>query len=91
MNAAGCSTAAGATAAWSIETDALEHLTSARNFFAHRNNDTAEILKGLSSIYKVGEPQRPDALLTIPARGRPQSILQDWLDDLEAVFTLMPA
>lgn len=91
MNAAGCSTAGGANAAWSIGTQALEHLTVARNYFAHRNNDTAASLRGLSVSYKVSPPRRPDALLGSAGYGRPQPLVLDWMDDLEAVFLLMPA
>ena len=91
LNAAGCSNATGVNAAWSIQTDALAHLTRARHYLAHRNAETAIRLRRLSQAYGLPAPREPDALLLMRGRGRPQAILEDWLDDLEAVFSLMPA
>jgi hypothetical protein len=91
INAAGCSNASGVNAAWSIGTDALAHLTKARHYLAHRNNETAIGLRRLSTSYGVQRPHEPEVLLTTRAPLRPQPILHDWVDDLETVFTLMPA
>lgn len=91
LNAAGCSNAAGVNAAWSVGTNALTDLTTARNYFAHRNDQTATYLRALGTAYGVPSPQPPDVLLTTHGTGRPQSVLEDWFDDLETVFTLMPA
>lgn len=91
LNLARCSTAPGANAAWSIGTNALEHLTIARNYLAHRNRETALRVRGLNATYKVGRLDRPDELLVSRGRNRPQMVIEDWLDDLEAVVELMPA
>ena len=91
MNMAGCSTAPGTNAAWSIGTSALEHLTAARNFFAHRNRETALRVRSLRSAYKISQLDRPEDLLLSRARDRPQTIIEDWLDDLATVIELMPA
>jgi hypothetical protein len=91
MNLAGCSTAPGANAAWSIGTSALEHLTIARNYLAHRNRETAVRVRGLTLAYKVNPTDRPEELLLSRGRNRPQMIIEDWRDDLQAVIELMPA
>lgn len=91
LNAAGCSNATGVNAAWSIQTEALAHLTRARHFMAHRNSETAVRLRQLSQAYGLPAPRQPDSLMLMRGRGRPQPIINDWMDDLEAVFSLMPA
>lgn len=91
INGAGCSNAMDVNAAWSIQTEALAHLTRARHYVAHRNAETAIRLRQLSQAYGVPAPQEPDSLLLMRGRGRPQPIIEDWIDDLEAVFSLMPA
>ena len=91
MNQAGCSTAPGANAAWSIDTSALEHLTVVRNFLAHGNRETAVRVRSLSATYKVSPSVRPEELLLSRGRNRPQTIIEDWRDDLQAVIELMPA
>jgi hypothetical protein len=91
MNAAGCSNAADVNAAWSVGTTALEDLTKARHYFAHRNDQTASGLRGLSTRYGVVTPSRPESLLVMKGAGRPQSVIEDWVDDLQTVFSLMPA
>jgi tRNA uridine 5-carbamoylmethylation protein Kti12 len=91
LNMAECSTAPGANAAWSIETNALAHLTIVRNYFAHRNRDTALRVKRLRSTYRIGSTTRPEELLLARARDRPQMVVEDWLDDLTVAIELMPA
>ncbi len=91
VNAAGCSNAAGVNEAWSIGTSALADLTRARHFFAHRNKETAERLRSVGATYRLGRVDDPDDVLVSTAPGRPQSLIEDWFDDLHTVFTLMPA
>jgi hypothetical protein len=91
MNLSKCSTAPGTNAAWSIGTSSMLHLTFVRNYFAHRNRETAVRVKSLGSAYRLGQVNRPEDVLLSRARGRPQIVLEDWLDDLETVIKLMPA
>jgi hypothetical protein len=92
LNLADCSTAPGTNAAWSIGTNALEHLTITRNYFAHRNRETAVKVRNLNSTtYKAGALDSPEELLIARGRNRPQLIVEDWLDDLQTVIELMPA
>jgi len=90
LNAAGCSTAGGTNAAWSVGTTALDDLTKARNFFAHRNDQTAARLRAVGVAHGVAT-DRVESLLTSRAAGRPQTVVEDWIDELETVFLLMPA
>lgn len=90
LRVSGCSNWPGVAAAWSVGTNALPHLTTARNYFAHRSESTAIKLRRLSREYSVAPSSEPSTILVQRAPGRPQSILEDWFDDMAAVFGLMP-
>lgn len=90
INAAGCSNAFGVNAAFSIGSQALPHLTTSRNFAAHRGEETAKKLRRLSTHYRLPPPPDPFELVVSRAAGRPQSVLEDWIDDLQAIALLLP-
>ncbi len=90
LHSATCSNAGGVGAALSIGSSALEHLTVTRNFLAHRNESTALSLRRLGSHYGVGTPNDPLAVVFAVSPGRPQRIVEDWLDDLFTIFSLFP-
>lgn len=90
LHSATCSNAAGVGAALSIGSSALEHLTVTRNFLAHRNESTAVSLRRLGRLYGVGAPNDPLAVVFAVSPGRPQRIVEDWLDDLFTIFSLFP-
>jgi hypothetical protein len=76
--------------ALSIGSSAIEHLTTTRNFLAHRNESTAVKLRRLGRSYGVGTPRDPLAVVFAVGHGRPQRIVEDWLDDIYTIFALFP-
>jgi hypothetical protein len=90
LNKAACSNAAGVNAALSLGSNAIEHLTITRNFLAHRNETTAVKLRRLGSRYGVGAPTDPLAVVFAFGYGRPQRIVDDWLDDIFTIVSLFP-
>lgn len=76
-------------AAFSIRTRVFLHLPTARNFFAHRNGDTAGRVATVARANRVNPFLRPsEVLCTVPPR-RPQPLLSDWLDDMRRTITLL--
>lgn len=90
LNRAGCSNAKGVNDALSIGSRAIEHLTTARNFLAHRNETTALRVRALGSHYGVGAVTEAVAVVFAVGYGRPQRIVEDWLDDIYTIVSLFP-
>jgi hypothetical protein len=79
-------------AALSIGSPVFTHLPTCRNFFAHRNDDTAmKVLTLGQSSYSMFSTHHPSEVLTRPAYGRPQSLILDFIDDLWATMELLCA
>lgn len=91
MHGAGCSNASGFDSARSINTKVIEHLTTARNYFAHRGETSAVKLRALGRFYGVPARREPAEMLMHHAIRRPQSLLLDWIDEIESVVLLMPS
>jgi hypothetical protein len=71
-------------------------LPPTRNYFAHKNKDTAATVVNIARRYGIS-PIIPftgrrravaDLVMSAPA-GRPQSVIEDWLDELETTAELM--
>ena len=90
LNGAGCSNAGGVNAALSIGSKAIAHLTTTRNFLAHRNEGTAWKLRRLGSFYGLSLPSDPLGVVFGIGHGRPQRVVDDWLDDLHTIVSLFP-
>jgi hypothetical protein len=75
--------------ALSYSTSAFSELPAMRNFFAHRNDETAQKTKDVARRLGLSVALRPSEILCSKAPGRPQNILADWLDDLSAVIDLL--
>ena len=90
LNSAGCSNAMGVNSALSINSRALQDLTVARNFLAHRNESTARKLRGLGSHYGVGMPNDPLTVLFAAPHGTSRRVVEEWLDDISTIFSLFP-
>lgn len=79
-------------AALSIGSSVFIHLPTCRNFFAHRNDDTAiKVLTLGQSSYSMFGKIHPFEVLTASAYGRPQSLILDFIDDLWATMELLCA
>lgn len=68
--------------AFSVGTRVFNDLPVIRNFYAHRNRFTYRAATSLARLYGLPGSLTPTELLCSHGRGRPQSVVQDWLDDL---------
>ena len=68
-------------AALSYQPDTLRSLPELRNFFAHKNLRTFKVAMGLVTKHGV-KAGNPEEIIFAFAPGRPQTLLQDWIDDL---------
>ena len=75
--------------ALSGQTHAFDHLRVFRNFYAHRNDDTAMKAKRIAQSYSISLWRHPTEILLTPAYGRPQILILDWINDIEAVVELL--
>lgn len=76
-------------AAFSYSTNVFIHLPTARNFFAHRNEETMRRLRDLARNLGIN-PNQPACDIVCSATGsRPQNVLADWLNDLQNVAILL--
>lgn len=86
----GLSNQAGFTSAMGAGSGSHEPLYTCRNFVAHRNRETAvkvrQLVRG-AGILSVADPIE---LPHLPAVGRPQSLVADWVDELITIVELVP-
>lgn len=87
---AGCSNTADAEKAFSVSTKAFEDLTVARNFYSHRNDETALKVRRLAKRLGLVSTPPVDVVFS-RAQGRPQAVVEDWLTDLRDIFSLLPS
>ena len=66
----------------------LKHLTTFRNFYAHRGQATAGKAQRLASIYMLPANLHPTILLNSFSLTRPQVVLSDLLDDIRRTIEL---
>lgn len=76
--------------ALSLQTRVLQDLPVFRNYYAHRNEETANKAIALASKqYLVRGYHHPTLVLAQPAYKRTQPIILDWLDDLRTIADLL--
>ena len=77
-------------AALSAQTRALYDMPTFRNFYAHRNDETAERAVRLARRqYLIAGVRHPTAALATPALNRPQALVLDWLDEIGVLMELL--
>lgn len=86
---AGLSTLAQVEAALALPLRFTEDLPVARNFFAHKNSETAEKVRNLARRYSMARVKHPCDLVLGVAPGRPVVVLEDWLAEIEMVIEIM--
>lgn len=84
-----CSNSIEIREALSCQTEVFDHLSSFRNFYAHRNDDTAMKAKQIAHSYSIPLRHHPTEILLTPAYDRPQILILDWINDIEAVVELL--
>lgn len=75
--------------AFSYPTLVFARLPTVRNFFAHRNEETARKAAQVARTYGLSPRLRPSDVLCTKLPGRPQAIAADWIDDLCSVISLL--
>jgi hypothetical protein len=85
----GCSHVAEVQAALSVSTAALQHLPVFRNFYAHRNDETARKAVSIGRQYLIVGYMHPTDVLSQPTQKRPQALILDWIDDIESIISFL--
>lgn len=88
---ASLSTVTQVEAAFSLPVRFTEDLHVARNFFAHRNAETAAGVRRLGPRYSILRVRHPCDLILGTEPGRPVIVLDDWLAEVEIVVDHMSA
>jgi len=88
---AGLSTVAQVEAAFALPVRFTKDLHVARNFFAHRNSETAAEVRRLGPRYSILRVRHPCDLILGTEPGRPVVVLEDWLAEVEMVVDHMSA
>lgn len=78
------------SAAFSIGTATLDDLLAARNFYAHRNDETVGIVRDIAFRYSIAATH-PTDVIEASAYGRPGPLASDWIADLRGVSRLLCA
>jgi len=85
-----CSHLASVQAALSLQTRVFYDLPPFRNFYAHRNDESAQRAVQLARTqYLIVGPRHPSDALALPAKNRTQALILDWLDDMRAMVDLL--
>lgn len=85
-----CSHLAHVQSALSLPARVFQDLPTFRNFYAHRNEETAEkALRIARQNYLIVGPRHPSSALAIAGKNRPQALLLDWIDELDTVCVLL--
>jgi hypothetical protein len=75
--------------ALSISSSVFNDLPTCRNFYGHRNEETAAKVLRLGSAYSIYGRNHPSEVLASYAYGRPQSLILDFVDDIRNVIQLL--
>jgi hypothetical protein len=89
LSTMGASNLSTVVAALSYPTQVFKCLPDARNFFAHRNGDTAIRCRSLASALSVAPVWRPTDVLVQRDYAKPNNILTEWIIDLATVADMM--
>jgi hypothetical protein len=72
--------------ALALNLSVFRDIPTLRNFYAHRNEDTWKKVKDKARIMGIIAARHTDDLVQAVVIGRPSSIFEDWLGDLETFF-----
>lgn len=69
--------------ALSLNSSMFRDISSVRNFYAHRNEDTWKKVRNIAQSRGILNPVHPDELMGHRLLPRPVTVLEDWMDDAE--------
>jgi hypothetical protein len=87
--ALGASNSADVQAALSLQSPVFKLRPVVRNFFAHRNDDTAKKADSVARDLSLPRNLRPSEMMSWRLPGHPQNVLADWIDDIQTIIELM--
>jgi hypothetical protein len=61
-------------------------IATVRNFYAHRNDDTARKVRAKARSMGIPTAYHADDLVTAAGVGRPVSLFEDWLREAQLFF-----
>ena len=76
-------------AAFSTGTRVFSDLPVFRNYFAHRNQGTMRAAQAIAPNYVISTALRPTEILLARPNGRPDSLIVEWLIDIETVIQFL--
>ncbi len=88
---AGLTNRAQIVAALSLPSRVIEHLPTVRNFYAHRNDETVAKVRGIALRYALPTIHHPTDFMRARISGRPATIFEEWIAELDAVVAAMCA
>jgi hypothetical protein len=77
-------------AAFAVRGPALDDLPKARNFYAHRSEETARKLEAIAANYSVAAAIRAGAIPAQPHPKIPGMIAETWVQQIIAMVKLLP-
>jgi hypothetical protein len=84
-----CSHEAHVQASLALPTRAFVDLPVFRNFFGHRNGQSAYAARQTARSYLISPALHPTFILAERPNRRPYPLLVDWLDDVSAIVSLL--
>jgi hypothetical protein len=91
LDALGASNLAAWQLGMGVQSRVTRDLPTMRNFFAHKNRDSAERARELRRHYGVTQDVSPWELLAVVPPQSGQPLVREWLDDLGAMISLTVA
>jgi len=89
FSAVGVTTLSQVRAALSLPSRSIDDLPTLRNFYAHRNEETADKARRLARRYGLAAPRHPTELVRIRLLRRSATLLEDWLFELAEIVDTM--
>lgn len=72
--------------ALSLNASVFRDLSTVRNFYAHRNENTWKKVRDKAQALGIGSVVHPDDLVQSSILGRPLSLFEDWIAEAELFF-----
>jgi len=85
----GCSNYVSILSAFSTKTQVFDHLPKFRNYYAHKNGDTATIAKSVAVQYSISNNLQPTQILLSVPYGRRNALMQEWIQDINITVELL--
>lgn len=76
-------------ASLSMQATVFHDLPVFRNFFAHRNQSTRDASEAIASRYGIHNIRMPSEILRKYAIRRPQSLIEDWIDEIDLTIEFL--